>query len=155
MNAIEWQANQIEMAGNMLAHFVSTTEPDKLNWVPKAEGYDSKARSIFEYVGECIAVNNRTASRIRGEDPGEFKEVELNDSETAQRLVRESAKNFADAVRGCDESFLEKKFQMPFGEWTGQMLISIPNANMHYHIGQINYTQNLYGDDVFHVPTPN
>lgn len=152
MTVLEWQARQIEMAGNTLAHFVSTTDPTKLDWKPKAEGEESKSRSIFEYVGECVSVNNMTAAMLRGEEPPPRVPVEVSDCETACALLKESAKNFAEAVKACDDSIFEKKFQLPFGEWPGSMLLSVPMMNMQYHAGQVNYVQNLYGDDEFHIP---
>jgi len=152
MTVIEWQASQIEMAAGILAHFVTKTDPARLDWKPKAEGEDSKSRSIYDYLGECISINNGMAARLRGEESAPEEPAELSDCETACAQLRASGKNFADALRSCDESIFDQKFQFPFGELSGTMLVTIPVSNMHYHAGQVNYVQCLYGDDVFHMP---
>jgi hypothetical protein len=55
-------------------------------------------------------------------------------------------------VREGGEAALAKSYELPFGTFTGWEITEICMANMHYHVGQINYIQLLYGDSVFHFP---
>lgn len=151
MTITEAIAQDIEQAAGFLGHFLSTTEPDKLNWKPKAEGFDSKTRSALEVVAECAYVNRRTAAALYGEEFTESVPVYTTATE-AQADLMSGAKLCADALRTHDETVLVRKFAMPWGEIDGAFLLGITRANMHYHNGQINYIQCLYGDDVFHMP---
>lgn len=150
MTVLESTALQAEKAANFLGHFLSTTNPDKLDWKPKAENCDSKTRSTMEIVAECISVNNGSAALLRGETPAEAQPPTT--VEEARAALTSSAASFANALRSSDDSVFQRKFQMPWGEVTGEFLIDITIANMHYHNGQLNYIQCLYGDDVFHAP---
>ena len=151
MTIIEAIAGDLESAAGFLGHFLSTTETDKLNWKPKAEGHDSKTRSALEVVAECAYVNRRTAAALRGEAFTEEVPI-FTTAVEAQGALMASAKDCADEIRKQDESVLQKSFAMPWGEVDGNFLLGITRANMHYHNGQVNYIQCLYGDDVFHVP---
>ena len=148
---IEAIAQDLESAAGFLGHFLTTTEADRLNWKPKAEGCDSKTRSAMELVSECTYVNLRTAAALRGEAYAGELPV-FGSAEEARDALVASAKVCADEIRNQDESVFDRKFQMPWGEVDGNFLLGITRANMHYHNGQINYIQCLYGDDVFHVP---
>jgi len=47
MNAQDYMAEQIERMGLILAHFVTTTAPEKLTWHPSVAG-SAATRSILE-----------------------------------------------------------------------------------------------------------
>jgi hypothetical protein len=153
MSVIETTATNIETAAQFLGHFLTTTKPEFLHWKPKAEGQDSKTRSAMDVVSECVNVNYRAAAVIKGQ-PFEEVNYEFATAEEARDALNTSAKVYADTMREQDESIFAKTFALPWGEVSGAFLIGITTANMHYHNGQINYIQCLYGDDVFHRPGP-
>jgi hypothetical protein len=152
MTAMEWHAQQIEIAAKMLAHFLMSTEAGRRTWSP--EGLNQAfGRSALEMVVECINVNNRTAAMLNGSPPA--AEVSFDTEEQAEEAavaLLASGRAFAEAVRSLPEEKLVQEFAMPWGaSWSGALLVSVPTANMHYHVGQINYIQTLYGDKVFHT----
>jgi len=151
MTIIQAIADEIESAARFLAHFLGTTRPDKLNWAPQAVGEESKTRTALQIVAECSYVNRRTRGALAGE-PYEGELPVYETAEQAQADLISSAVECAAEVRKHDESVLTKMFVMPFGEVPGSMLLGVTKANMHYHNGQINMIQCLYGDDVFHFP---
>lgn len=151
MTVIDAIADDIESAAGFLAHFIGTTRPERLTWAPQAVGETSKSRNSLQLVAECAYVNRRTRAALAGM-PFEDAMPEYTTCAEAQSDLMQSAKQCADEVRRHDESVLNTTFTMPWGEVTGGMLLGITRANMHYHNGQINYIQCLYGDDVFHVP---
>ena len=67
-------------------------------------------------------------------------------------MLIESSGALADAVAKGGEERLAQEYEVPFGKFTGWFLAEISLANMHYHAGQINYIQLLYGDKEFHFP---
>ena len=151
MTAIEIKAKDVQGAAFLLGHFLSTTDPNRLRWEPKAEGESSKSRSAMDVVEECVEVNYKTAAALRGQ-PLPSDEYSFDSVEQAREALAASAGVCAEAIREQDSNVFEKVFAMPWGEVNGDFLIGITIANMHYHIGQINYIQRLYGDEVFHVP---
>jgi hypothetical protein len=150
MTVFEWQAASAENAANMLAFWVQTTKADWLEKQPYADP-ESKTRSILDYVGECIRVNRMAAAKLRGEEPGETSTDGLSMEEVCSQL-KSSAKEYADAIRSQDDSMLGKKYTLPFGEFDGAFMVSMPIFNMIYHGGQVNYVQTLYGDTEFRFP---
>jgi len=149
----DFQARQIELIGSAFAFWLGTTKSDKLDWKPKAEGEASQCRSALEQVAECVGVNRGFAAVLRGEKPPERGEdVPFTDLEDAQRQITDSTKEFADAVRGLDDGFLDKKYMTPFGELAGMTMVTLPAMNMQYHSGQVNFLQTLYGDTEFRMP---
>lgn len=152
MTAFEWHAQQIEMAAKALSHFFLTTEPGRRTWCPPGEN-GGEGRSAIAQMSEVARACNGAAARLRGETPPE--PVEFTTEEQAQDAadaVIAAGKAYADAVRSCTEDVLEKEFEMPWGAtWNGTLMLTFPFGNIHYHMGQINYIQTLYGDKEFHV----
>ncbi len=151
MTVMESMARQIEGAAEFLGHFLTTTKPEYLDWKPKAEGHESKTRSAMEQISECVGVNNRTIAALQGV-PFEWVDHKFASAEEARNALVESAKRLAEVLVKHDERVLVKSYAMPWGEITGGFMLGIAMANMHYHCGQINFIQCLYGDDVFHMP---
>ena len=148
----EFQGRKIERMAASLAHFVSATAADKLDWRPATDA-SSQTRSVLEQVAECVQVNRYTAALLRGEAP-EFSSltVTLSDGEDAQQHLLDSGHEFAQAVRGLDESALARTYAHWRGSLSGEVLIEAPYRNMAYHAGQVNMIQLLCGDAEFHLP---
>lgn len=151
MTVQEFQARKIERNARALAHWVSTTPQDKLDWRPET-GPESRARSVLDMVGECIWANRRWAAVLRGLEPPQRPDSYSADSEDGQRELVESADKLAEVVRNLPDSALTKEFPGPRGPLPGEILIDMPNRNMSYHGGQVNMIQLLLGDTEFHVP---
>lgn len=155
MTLFEWQARLIERAAGVLAHWLGTTQADKRDWCPCLEG-DAKGRSAYDQVRECIVVNQMFAAVLRGETITEGWSEEngptFSSVEEAQEQLKASAAELAEAVRGMSEDDLGKTYQTAFAPLPGAVVMELPMANMHYHAGQVNYVQLLYGDGKFDVP---
>lgn len=157
MTVSQFQADRIENAGRLLAHFVQSTPPEKRNWVPSVEGA-AGLRSVLDMVSECIHVNRMFAALIRGESVTPFNPIEAarpfaRDDEAIAQLT-ESAKALAEAVRAMTDADLDREFVTRRGPMPGASVIELPYRNMAYHGGQVNLIQLLYGDTEFHIPTP-
>lgn len=151
MSVLDWQAYLVERAAMTLAHFVASTESERLNWKPSLDG-KVHTRSVFEQVQECVGVNRRFAALLRGDSPAGAPEISIEDSQTAQSMLIESAQELGAAIRGLGPDALEQEFETKMGPLTGAILLELPLANMQYHSGQVNMIQLLYGDEEFHVP---
>lgn len=150
MTALEWQAASTVVAAQRLAHFIKTTQEDKLEWGPQSE-LGHAGRSAMDQVGECIRLNRSFASVLRGEGPKQT-EVDVSNPAVCCDQVIDSARDLAGAIGKLDESALGQTFDVGFGKFPGAMVVSIPAWNMIYHCGQVNYIQTLYGDKEFHMP---
>lgn len=155
MKVTEYLANQTERIAAGLANFISTTNPDKLNWKPELPG-SKGTRSVLEQVSECVQVNLMMAKLFRGESvtatSGGMPVLEFSDTAAAKEALIESAAEFASVIRNLDETALEKTYSHPRGEILGQNMMLMALRNMAYHAGQINLIQMLDGDAEFHVP---
>lgn len=153
MTVFEWQANVIEGAGVLLAHTLSKTSEERLDWTPSADP-QSQTRSALEQVSECIRANRFWTTLLRGETPGPPNhERPFGDSQEAQAQIIASAKELADVVRGLDEEVFTRQYSSPLGMISGALVLQIAAGNMTYHFGQINFIQMLYGDTEFHLPS--
>ena len=78
------------------------------------------------------------------------------DEATRERLraLPSNDQVLADAIRALTNADLEREFTTRRGPMPGTNLIEGPMRNMHYHVGQVNLLQLLYGDGEFHVPAP-
>jgi hypothetical protein len=155
MTAQEYMAEQTARMGQIIAHYVATTHPDKLNWQPQMEG-SAPTRSVLEQVGECVVVNRHFAALLRGEDvqvpAGGWIGPDFADSQDAQNQVIASATQLAEVIRALDEEALNRAFQLRRGPTTGKNLMIMAYRNMAYHGGQINLIQLLTGDAEWHMP---
>ena len=155
MNAQEYMAEQVERIGPILAHYVATTDPSKLDWEPAVEG-SAPTRSVLEQIGECVVVNRHFAALLRGENPplpaGGWTHEGFADSQDAQEQLIASANELAQAIRAFDDDGLARTFQLRRGPTTGKNLLIMAYRNMAYHAGQINFIQMLAGDAEFHMP---
>src|SRR3979409_1081788 len=106
MTIFEWQGSSAERGAGFLAHFVKSTDPD---WIDKCPAVDekSKTRSILDQVAECVTLNRKAAATLAGTalPDEELKFVDVDDA--CNQLVS-SAKQYAEVVRGLDESVFDK-----------------------------------------------
>jgi hypothetical protein len=157
MTVQEFQAGNIERAGQWMAHFLEQTQADKQDWTPTIEGA-AGLRSALNMVGECILVNRLIAATLRGETPPPGRPMDaarpFTDAAEAGPMLIESANELANAVRALSDEDLQREFPSRRGPMPGYVLIEIPSRNMQYHGGQMNMLQLCYGDTEFRVPTP-
>ena len=155
MHVPEYMAAQTERMTDSLAHFIASTQEDKLQWQPQTEG-SAPTRSVLEQIAECIMVNRMIAAGLRGETPSppaaSGPALVLTSGLEAQEQLRTSGAELAAAIRTMTEEDLERMYQHPRGQFLGANLIMMPLRNMAYHAGQINLIQMLAGDPEFHVP---
>ena len=155
MTAQEYMAEQTARMGAIIAHYVATTHPDKLQWQPHVEG-SAATRSTLEQVGECVVVNRYFSALLRGEDvqvpAGGWSGPEFADSHDAQTQIIASAAELAEAIRALDDNALNQIFQLRRGPTSGKNLMIMAYRNMAYHGGQINLIQLLTGDAEWHMP---
>lgn len=144
-SAFEFQARQAIGAAKNLAHAVKMTQAERLEWEPKC-GEESSTRSVLDQVVECVRVNRRIASWLAG-DFGELSEpAPIGDADEAQVQLMASAQTLSDTIRVLDNDVLDREIETAWGPMKGRVLMTIPVANMYYHMGQINFIQRLYGD---------
>ncbi len=155
MKVTEYLANQTERMAAGLAHFMATTDPEKLNWKPEMPGSEG-SRSPLQQVSECVQVNLGMAKLFRGEvynaPPGAPPDLLFADAASAQKALIDSAAELASVIRQLDDAALAKMYSHPRGEILGSNMMIMPLRNMAYHAGQINQIQMLLGDSEFHVP---
>lgn len=146
--AFEFQGRQALGAAKNLIAAMKSTHADRLTWQPKAEEA-SQTRNVFEQVGECIRVNRMMAMRL-SDDMSELPEAaDPTTVEEAEAQLLDSAQAFADAIKKLDGSVMDRMYDVWNG-LPGRVLLTLPVANMYYHMGQINMIQLLYGDTEFH-----
>jgi len=156
MTICEFQSKRISRISGAVAHFVSTTAPDRLTWRPYADDSEPQTRTILEQVSECVIVNRVAAGILRGEtfdlSPRNAPQIEFADAADAQNQIVESGKALAATLAAMDDSMLDRIYETWRGPLRGEVLIEMPYRNMAYHAGQINLIQMLAGDPEFHMP---
>ena len=156
MTVFEFQARRVERISAALAHFVESTNVDKLDWRPPLER--AATRSILAQIGECVLTNRYAAALLRGENPDYTPArdapppIAFADSHDAQSQTIASGQELAAAIRTVGEADLERTYPHWRGAIRGEVIMEMPYRNMAYHAGQVNYVQMLYGDTTFHLP---
>ncbi len=140
----------LRMAENY-CHFITYTQPDRLDWRPDLAG-SARMRSILEQVAECVDVNYKIAALLRGEELPTTETATFAAGPAACDSIMASSQALAQAIGALSVEDLEKTFQHPRAAMLGKNVILMPMRNMGYHIGQLNQIQMLYGDAEFHVP---
>jgi uncharacterized damage-inducible protein DinB len=148
----QWQARQIEKSAHILAHFVESTQEDRLRWRPTAED-TSKTRSVMEQVGECIFVNQRFLAFFRGQESPPMPENHdrYPTVREATEALKAGAAELAQEVRKLEGDELMRTIKTHRGPMPAALAMQFPVRNMAYHMGQINMIQPLYGDTEFHI----
>jgi hypothetical protein len=157
MTVPEYMADATERAAAFLTHFVESTPPEKRDWTPPLAGA-VELRPMLDMVGECILANRMFASVLQGAPPPSASPIEaprpFESWEDGKLQLAESAKALADVIRGLTDADLEKTIVTRRGPLPCAQVIEMATRNMHYHTGQVNLFQLLYGDAVFHFPAP-
>jgi len=147
MTLTEWQAQQIETAAKLMAHFVRQTPPERLHWKPVAEA-PHEGRSVVDQVQECARANRIMCAALKGEAAPEMGEP-ITEVEPLIEELMASAAAHAAAIRAFDPARLDAMCSTPHGEMPAAFCIGMPALHMNYHTGQICYVQTLYGDREF------
>jgi hypothetical protein len=112
-------------------------------------------RTPYDFIYECVIVNNRMTDRIRKVEPtpwpwgeGQYAIApdDWRDKTVALERLETSFHNLlAAAVENPDE-----EIQLPNEVDTAFGLALFADYHCGYHLGQINYVQTLYGDRQMH-----
>ena len=157
MTVPQYMADATERGAAFLTHFVESTPPEKRDWTPSVAGAVD-LRSMLDMVGECIAANRMFVGILQGAPPPAVGPIDaprpFSTWEEGKAQLAESAKALGDAIRSLTDADLERTFTTRRGEMPCTYLIEMAVRNMHYHTGQVNLFQLLYGDAVFHFPAP-
>lgn len=157
MTLQEYAAHLLTSAAYTLAHFVMTTEPDKRDWTPTApEGIT--LRSPIDFVAECITVNGVFLAILRGEVPPavspDDKTRPFVDAEEGCQLLISVTEDLAKTIRSLSDEDFAREYTVRGRAMSGPLFVELPMRNMHYHSGQINLIQLLYGDTEFRPYRP-
>lgn len=121
---------------------------DKIDWKPLDNG-----RSTLDQLQECAYCPLWVPGLLekRAFDPSEFAAYEetrkgwttIDECEAAAQANMEQ---FKAAVHSLPEADYGVEVNLPWGNYTLAEVMGFPIWNLHYHTGQINYVQTLYGD---------
>lgn len=121
---------------------------DKLDWKPLDNG-----RSVLNQVQECALCPLWVPGLLekRAFDPSGFADFEtakgeLSTLELCEAAGKANLETMKDAINALPESEMGVEIDLPWGRYTLTEVMGFPAWNMHYHFGQVNYVQTLYGD---------
>ncbi len=127
-----------------------------LEALPEAEG-GSGPRKAIDFTHEVAVVNRRIAARIRREDPGAWPfegwakaPADRATKPDAVEDFRSSVADLKDALDGLTDEQLTELMPMGEKESTPMEQIVFASVHMAYHMGQLNYIQQLAGDMEVH-----
>ena len=131
---------------------------DKLEWKP-----GEKARSALDIARECALSPTWATELLETRKMPEFNETTMAEYEAkknaipsldaAEALAKENVAALNAAIGAFPESDLRVTMHVPFGpnpNWPFYNVMMLHVWNCHYHTGQLNYIQTLYGDTDFH-----
>jgi len=141
---------------------------EKLEWVQRSYVEDLEAlpesqlsfmpceggRTAYDVTYECVVVNRRIATRLRGEDPGPAPEgkwaiapTEFQSPEVCIWEYRTSLDAVREAWKACPEERWTEPISLPNGGTTTALdLVYMVCFHCGYHDGQLNLFQCLVGD---------
>ncbi|MFM9874572.1 MAG: DinB family protein [Fimbriimonadaceae bacterium] len=113
-----------------------------------------KARSGYDFTHEVIVVNNRIATQLKGEDPGEWPFGEdwavCPDEDRSKEAVINQIKESSEAILAAVDQIPDEKFNEKFKsgerETSYSSMVGMAGVHMMYHAAQLNYIQSLDGD---------
>ncbi len=129
---------------------------DKLEWSPEGQG-----RSVLSQCQECAQSPTWPVGLIRtrkfnwSQEDYQTMLEERHQWTTIDACEEACRKNLAEleaVVAGLRDEELHETVNVPFGknhEWRIADIANLHAWNCHYHTGQINYIQTLYGDKSF------
>lgn len=148
---LDQQVSNFRGNAGLIAHWVKTTDPSKLDWVP-GDPEITKARTIYDQIGELVTINKRRAAVVRGEDPGERVPLTFSSADEACNALTASAEEMAAALIAAGPEALDRDVEGFSGPMRLRDFNDILLMNMAYHGGVINAYQMMYGDDTFRYP---
>ena len=116
------------------------------------ESPNGTTRSVADIAWETVVINQRIASRLRGETPAPAADgfptcpPELANTTGLVSAIHESTQAVLDAM-GDDEARL---VQVLSGAENAIGYAMFAAIHMFYHLGQVNYVQTTYGDADVH-----
>ncbi|HXH62412.1 MAG TPA: DinB family protein [Fimbriimonadaceae bacterium] len=126
---------------------------DKLEWSPLDSG-----RTVLSQAQEC-AMSPTWATSIIAAGKFDWDEAKMEKVKAEQESWKTlddceaaCAKNAAqliELIEGMPDGRLEETIEIPVGKdpkWRIVDLLHLQIWNLHYHTGQVNYIQTLYGD---------
>ena len=153
MTAQDFLINETLRSVDAFFDAIKRVPADKLEWSPLDNG-----RSVLNQAQECAQSAMWGVSVVRA---GKFdwdaeklaKAKEERESWTTldqcEAKCRENTEALVKLIRETREEDLEKTISIPFGKTHDWKIVDILNLhawNLHYHTGQVNYIQTLYGD---------
>ncbi|CAN5608136.1 hypothetical protein BH11ARM2_BH11ARM2_19530 [soil metagenome] len=108
-------------------------------------------RSAADITWETILVNQRVATRLRGENPGPMEGFPSCPSESANvpTLIEALSASVDEVLEAAGED-MGREVHYPGGSESVFAYAEFAGIHMMYHLGQINYQQTLYGDPIVH-----
>ncbi len=150
MTLLEYMIFETERSAKALMDRARKVPEEKLDWKPLDEG-----RTVLDLCQECAHCVLWPIELIKA-GKFEMNEEVMQEYETTRKqwtsldLVQaafdDRLKVFREFVQTLSDADLERKVTFPWGEWSIPEALELPSWNMHYHTGQINYIQTLYGD---------
>lgn len=123
----------------------------------EAAAKGESSRAAVDFTHEVAVVNRRIAARLRGDDPGEWPFAEwavapghLRTAEAAEGEIRSSVAELKEALDGMTDAQLVEKRDIAGKETTPFEQTVFAAFHMSYHMGQLNYIQQLGGDMAVH-----
>jgi hypothetical protein len=151
MTAKEFIKSEIDRAGASVFARAKKVPADKLEWSPLDHG-----RSVMNLVQECALCPSWTVDVLKTKkfesDPNEsMAEYEaaraaITDLDSAEAAFNKNVADLKAAIDGFPEGEMLEEITIPWGTFSYADLMFVPAWNCHYHVGQINYIQTLYGD---------
>jgi hypothetical protein len=117
-----------------------------------------KARSGYDFTFEVITVNNRIATQLKGEDPGEWPfgddwatcPAEDQDKEQLLAQFHASVDQLVTLTESMPDDKLEASFMSGERETSFAKMGLFAGLHMMYHCAQLSYIQAIHGDEKFH-----
>lgn len=131
---------------------------ERLHWKPA-----ETARDALDIARECALSPTWATELLRTRVMPEFtestmaeyqaKKDAIPDLDAAEALASVNVAALNDAIGEFPDEEIESTMKLPFGpnpDWPFYDVMLIHVWNCHYHTGQLNYIQTLYGDTDFH-----
>lgn len=123
-----------------------------------AASIGGSARTAYDFTFETAYVNERIATRLRGEDPGPSPyegwitaPEDFCSPDAAIARFESSADALIAAAQALPAEKLEAEIPLPDGRTTKALdLLSMSFVHMAYHDGQLNLLQAMNGDSEVH-----
>ncbi|MBS1705558.1 MAG: DinB family protein [Armatimonadetes bacterium] len=138
----------IQMAGANTIRDIQALSEEALSKSP-----GGGARAPYDYVYECVVVNQRLAKRMRGEDPGDWPfqgwAKAPEDFKSIDAAVQKFQESLNDLVTSLGDD-VNRVVPTSEGDRPIWDLGQFAAIHMFYHDGQLNMVQAMHGDEQVH-----